>query len=104
MRSVSKLQRVPQSISGGEEGPVEPTTTLRDELGDGVGHVRLSLSALDVLEHPGVATLGHKLPAENAILLRASWRSVNGLNGRATAKIDRELTARYMLFVKTSAS
>lgn len=47
---------------------VQPTTPLRDELRQLIGHVGDTPSLLDVLEHPTLPTLGRELEAEDTVL------------------------------------
>ena len=55
-------------VDGGEEATVEPTASLQDEFGHGVGHVRLAVGRLDVLQDPATIALRHQLEAEDTIL------------------------------------
>ena len=50
------------------ERAVQPPPTLADELGRGLGHVRLGLARLDVRERPLFARLRDELKAEDAVL------------------------------------
>jgi len=57
-----------QGVDRSKEGTVQPTTTLRDKLGNGAGHIGLTVGRLDVLENPGTVSLGYQLEAQNTIL------------------------------------
>ena len=61
-------ETVGEGVDGGEEAPVQPSSSLQDQLRHGVGHVRLGLGRLDVLQDPVAAALGDELEAEDAIL------------------------------------
>lgn len=39
-----------RSVNRSKEGPVEPPTTLGDEFGNRVGHIRGGFRALDILQ------------------------------------------------------
>lgn len=52
---MSRAQHLPDVSNGigrGKEGPVEPTSSLRDEFRESVGHVGFTDSAFDVAEDP----------------------------------------------------
>ena len=74
------LASIDNGIDGSEKGAVEPSSTLRDELGHGIWrdesetscrrcsrikltrHVRLASTTLDIFEHPTLTSLSHQLP------------------------------------------
>jgi len=62
------IHLVNQGIDGGEEGTVQPTTTLGDKLGNSTRHIGLTVGRLDVLKDPGGVSLGDQLEAEDTIL------------------------------------
>ena len=61
------LVGVGKRINGSEEGTVQPTPTLQDEIGHFSRHVGLTRSGLDVLQDPSAVPLGNELEAENTI-------------------------------------
>jgi hypothetical protein len=54
-------------VDSGEEGTVEPTTTLRDEFGDLIGDVGDCVCGFDVVEDPLTIPLRDEFPAEDLV-------------------------------------
>lgn len=85
MRGAVDVVEFDSTVDGGEEGAVEPTTTLRDQLGN-LGCVSYVLSGvrsmlylirnisdrirrLDIVQDPGSTPFGNKFPTKNLISL-----------------------------------
>lgn len=66
-------------VNGSEEGSVQPSSSLQDQLGHGVWHVGLSSSGLDVLQNPVTLALRNKLETQDTILSKVH---VGGENTR----------------------
>lgn len=54
-------------VNRSKERAVQPSTTLRDQLGNLVGHVRNGVRGLDVVQGPCGTALRDQFPAENTI-------------------------------------
>jgi hypothetical protein len=63
-----ELVEVDDGVDGGEEGTVEPTAPLQNQLRHRVRHICLARRRLDVLKNPVAVALGDELEAENTIL------------------------------------
>jgi hypothetical protein len=68
-----EVVEVHKRVHGGEEGAVEPSTTLRDQLGDLIRDVGDGVGGLDVVQQPGAVALRDEFPAEDLYV-----RSVDG--------------------------
>lgn len=60
----TKLDR---TVNRGEEGSIQPSTTLTDQFRNLVGNVSDGVGRFHVMQDPRPATFGHKLPTENLI-------------------------------------
>ena len=61
------LVRVCERVDSSEETTVQPTTTLKNEIGHFLGHISLASRALDILQHPCAVALGDEFKAEDPI-------------------------------------
>ena len=57
-----------EGIYRGEEAPVQPSSSLQDELGHAVRNIGLSRRRLNVSQYPSTIPLGDELEAENSVL------------------------------------
>lgn len=62
-----ELVEVDNSINSREEGTVQPTTTLQNQLRQVGGHIGLARGRLDVLQDPVAVALGDELETEDTI-------------------------------------
>jgi len=67
MRTRIHPSKVNQRVDTGSEGTVQPTTTLRDELGSFFWDIGFGLGGLDVGQMPLGASLCDQLETENTI-------------------------------------
>lgn len=63
-RSVDVVE-LDRRVNSGEEGPIQPSSALRDEFGNLVWHISFGIGGFHIVQDPLSTTLGNELPAEN---------------------------------------
>lgn len=68
MTASPNIKRMRQRIYRGKKGPIKPTSSLQNQLAHLIRYIRLSVAALDILQHPVAITFAHELETENSVL------------------------------------
>jgi hypothetical protein len=66
-RRTVKITKVEGRVDSGKERPIEPTTSLRDQLGHSIGYIGDSVGGLDVVQNPLATSFRYQLPAQDPI-------------------------------------
>jgi hypothetical protein len=86
-----------------EEGPVQPSATLRDEFGNTCGDISRSLCTLDVSENPGFPFLGDNFEAQNTILgqIHVSLKEPSTVSTSAMHSLSLKIRGKGTLAIRT---
>ena len=71
------LVEVCQGVYRREEGAVQPSSSLQNEIGHLFGYISLAGGRLDILQDPAAVAFAHEFPTENAVLSQVHVCSEN---------------------------